>query len=109
MHLFLPLLSLIVACEPGKTTDTAVGEDSGVEDTSLEDTDREDSGTEDSGAEDSGGEDTGTPSLHGTIPDEALPAPDFNATNRDGTARSNPDLVGSPHVLWFYPAAFTGG
>jgi len=58
---------------------------------------------------------TGTPEptlpqeLHGNVPDEALAAPDFVATNRDGTSRGRGDLVGQPTVLWFYPAAGTAG
>jgi hypothetical protein len=49
------------------------------------------------------------PSFHGTRPDEALPAPDFAATNRDGAARDREDLLGGPTVMWFYPAATTAG
>ena len=53
---------------------------------------------------------TGTPpSLHGTAPAEALPAPDFAATNFDGAARSRSDLLTHPTVMWFYPAANTAG
>lgn len=64
------------------------------------------------GAGDGGvGGDSGAtpPSFHGTRPDEALPAPDFAATNRDGAARDREDLLGGPTVMWFYPAATTAG
>ncbi len=47
--------------------------------------------------------------LHGTTPPEALAAPEFSATNRDGGKRSRPDLIGHASVVWFYPAATTGG
>lgn len=61
-------------------------------------------------AEDSGS-DTNIDSaeLNGTVPPEALAAPEFSATNRDGGKRSRPDLIGHPSVIWFYPAATTGG
>jgi hypothetical protein len=47
--------------------------------------------------------------LNGTVPDTALPAPEFVATNRDGGARAREDLLGHPTVMWFYPAAATAG
>lgn len=47
--------------------------------------------------------------LHGTLPDEALAAPEFAARNRDGTARGRPDLLGHPTVTWYYPIAGTSG
>ncbi|MFZ5785879.1 MAG: hypothetical protein ACOY3Y_05510, partial [Acidobacteriota bacterium] len=47
--------------------------------------------------------------LHGTRPTTALPAPDFVAANSDGSTRGRPDLIGHPTVVWFYPAAATGG
>ncbi|MCB9779969.1 MAG: hypothetical protein H6742_15500 [Alphaproteobacteria bacterium] len=47
--------------------------------------------------------------LHGTVPDAALPAPDFAARNRDGAARDREDLLGGPTVMWFYPKAATAG
>ncbi|MEZ4238404.1 MAG: hypothetical protein R3F59_20085 [Myxococcota bacterium] len=48
--------------------------------------------------------------LHGVPPDENLPLPDFSeVVSRDGTLASPQDLVGKPTILWFYPAAFTGG
>jgi len=53
--------------------------------------------------------DTLPPDLNGTAPAMAVPAPEFVATNRDGTSRSRPDLIGHPTVVWFYPAAMTSG
>ncbi|MEM7249655.1 MAG: hypothetical protein AAF533_30400 [Acidobacteriota bacterium] len=47
--------------------------------------------------------------LHGSEPPETLPVPDFTVTAMDGTPRSMVDLVGHATVLWFYPAAATGG
>ncbi len=47
--------------------------------------------------------------LNGEWATERTPAPEFVATNRDGSARSRPDLVGHPTVIWFYPAAGTSG
>lgn len=47
--------------------------------------------------------------LNGTAPAVNLTAPEFMATNRDGSTRSRPDLIGHPTVIWFYPAAMTGG
>ena len=46
---------------------------------------------------------------NGTIPSEALEAPEFSATNRDGGARDREDLLGHPTIMWFYPAAGTYG
>jgi hypothetical protein len=48
--------------------------------------------------------------LNGDVPAQALPPPDFSqVVARNGTLASPADLVGRPTVLWFYPAAFTGG
>ena len=55
------------------------------------------------------GADGGGSEFFGEAPDEALPAPDFFATNRDGGARSRADLLGHPTVIWFYPAAASAG
>src|SRR5688500_2314692 len=45
--------------------------------------------------------------LNGDVPEVRLAAPEFEATNRDGSARGHADLVGHPTVIWFYPAAGT--
>ena len=47
--------------------------------------------------------------LNGAQPETALGAPEFSATNRDGSARSREDLLGHPTVMWFYPLAATAG
>ncbi len=47
--------------------------------------------------------------LNGSVPDEALAAPEFAATNRDASGRDREDLLGHPTVIWFYPAAATAG
>jgi hypothetical protein len=84
------------------------------EDTSLagSGTGGDSAGSDDSGSSgDSGG--SGSPDIpdgtNGTIPDSALEAPEFAATNRDGGARAREDLLGHPTVMWFYPAASTPG
>lgn len=73
----------------------------------LKDTDL----TSDSAVDTDTGEpvDTSGLELHGTTPEEALPLPDFTATNMDGSSRTGVDLVGHPTIVWFYPAAATGG
>lgn len=63
----------------------------------------------DSGGDTSGDTSGGTADLHGEVPDEALPAPEFAATNRDGSARDRTALTDGPTVMWFYPAAGTYG
>lgn len=94
------LLALSLACQSpddaGAPVDTAA-EDSGAQDT--DDTDD----THDT-------DDTDLPGdLHGTPPEEAVPAPEFAARDEHGAARSRDDLLGHPTVLWFYPAAGTYG
>jgi hypothetical protein len=49
------------------------------------------------------------PKLHGLLPSQRLPAPEFSARNRDGGARTRADLIGHPTVMWFYPKASTPG
>ncbi len=53
--------------------------------------------------------DLDTGALHGTVPGEALPAPEFTARNRDGSDRHQADLLGHPTVMWYYPIAGTSG
>ncbi len=48
-------------------------------------------------------------SYYGTAPSSPVSAPVFAATNRDGTARGQSDLIGQPTVMWFYPMAGTYG
>lgn len=47
--------------------------------------------------------------LYGTYPESPKEAPEFAATNLDGSARSREDLLGHPTVMWFFPAANTYG
>lgn len=47
--------------------------------------------------------------LHGTLPAEQLSLPVFTATNMDGSVRTEDDLLGHVTLMWFYPAAATGG
>ena len=47
--------------------------------------------------------------LQGSEPLESLPVPEFVAINFDETVRDQSHLLGSPTVLWFYPAADTPG
>jgi hypothetical protein len=49
------------------------------------------------------------PELTGQAPANALPLPTFAATNFDGTSRGPEALQGHVTVLWFLPAANTGG
>jgi hypothetical protein len=54
---------------------------------------------------------TGLPAgLVGVPPAVAKAVPSFSdVVNRQGSPRSSADLIGHPTVLWFYPAANTGG
>ena len=86
--LLLPLL--LVACAPkdnNKSTGLTDTAPSG-EDTSLE---------------------IDAESLHGVEPESAIAAPDFVATNYDGTLRDRSALLGHPTVMWFFPFAGTPG
>ncbi len=48
--------------------------------------------------------------LHGTRPSAPVPVLSaFGATNHGGSKRTASDLVGQPTVMWFFPAAKTGG
>lgn len=47
--------------------------------------------------------------LNGIVPAEALPIPTFSATAHNGEARGPEALQGHVTVLWFLPAANTGG
>jgi len=92
----LPLLLLGLGCS---SPDTALDTDQTEDTDEAVDTD-EPPLTIDTGS--AGG-------LTGTIPEEALAAPEFSATNLDSTERSQVDLIGHPTVIWFYPLANTPG
>ena len=47
--------------------------------------------------------------LNGTLPAANLEPPEFVALNRDGTERTEADLVGQPTVMWFFPLANSPG
>jgi len=89
--------------------DTAAGDD---DDTSAGDDDTS-AGDDDTtaGDDDTADDDDTTPppadQLHGTAPAQALAVPTFEAINSDGSARSTPDLLGHPTVMWFFPYAGT--
>lgn len=102
-----PLSTLLMLACTGKGT---VGDDSQITgaDSAADDSAADDS-ADDSAADDSGG-DTGYPDgLHGDIPAENIPAPEFSATSDAGLGRSRADLMGHRTVLWFFPAAGTFG
>lgn len=47
--------------------------------------------------------------LVGSRPAEALGLPELAVADQRGEVRSGADLLGRPHVLWFYPMAGTPG
>ncbi|MCB9741854.1 MAG: hypothetical protein H6740_04570 [Alphaproteobacteria bacterium] len=65
--------------------------------------------SDDSAIDSSAADDTAPAELHGELPSEAVSAPEFTALNHLGEARSRPDLIGHPTVMWFFPAAGTFG
>ena len=48
-------------------------------------------------------------SLHGERPTAPIPTPEFRALEQHGQPRTKAALLGHPTVMWFYPAAATGG
>ena len=103
------LLTLLLACEKG--SDSSAGEaDADTDSDTDADSDADGDSDTDADSDADGDSDTDTDvSFNGTLPDDPISAPDFAATNRDGSARDRDDLLGHPTVLWFYPAAFSGG
>jgi len=98
--------------DDGGSGDEGTGDDGGTGDEGTGDDGGDDGSSDDGGddgGDDDGGDDGSTADLYGDTPEEALPAPDFTATNYDGAARTREDLLGSPTVMWFYPAAATSG
>ncbi|GDX83031.1 hypothetical protein LBMAG42_48420 [Deltaproteobacteria bacterium] len=94
-------LLLLAACVGASLTETGAGADTNTVADSGDSADTADTaeGTDvDTGIE-----------LNGEWATERTAAPEFVATNRDGSARSRPDLIGHPTVIWFYPAAGTSG
>jgi thioredoxin-dependent peroxiredoxin len=96
------LLVWLCACtDKGSDSDAGEG-DADTDGDSDSDTDA------DSDADTDADSDTDV-SFNGETPTVPISAPDFGATNRDGSARDRGDLLGHPTVMWFYPGAFTGG
>ena len=60
-------------------------------------------------AEDAEPSSTDSGVLFGERPSSPLSVPTFMAQNSDGASRSQPDLLGQPTVLWFFPFAGTPG
>lgn len=83
------LTSLLFACGAAEDTATAAADSAG----------------------DTAGDtaDTAVAELYGDQPAEPVPPPVFVATNRDGTTRTEADLLDHRTVMWFYPAASTAG
>ncbi len=106
MRLLTMTLGLLVAC--GKPADDLEDTDLVATDTLPGGADTSSGGSETS--ETDGAPDTGPFELHGTVPAVALAAIDFtDVVNQDVELRSKADLLGHPTVMWFYPAAGTGG
>ena len=104
------MLALLVASAGSIACDDDDASSDGDADTDADgDSDTDTDGDTDTDTDGDTDSDIDTDALHGTQPDQALEAPDFTAWNSDGAERSKPDLIGHPTVVWFYPAAATGG
>jgi hypothetical protein len=111
------LLTFFLACDKGSDSsggeadaDTDADTDTDTDTDSDSDTDSDTDTDTDTDTDSDTDTDTDTDvSFNGTPPDVPISAPKFDATNRDGTARDRDDLLGHPTVMWFYPAAFSGG
>ncbi len=110
---FVPLVLLAAACSGGSAT--SPGDTDTVPRWSTQDTDPT-TGSTSTSTDATVGTDTDTTtvpstmSLSGTVPASPLGPPTFaSVRNLDGTDRVPADLVGHPTVMWFYPAAGTGG
>ena len=101
------LLSILLFACSGDGADSPAGD--GDADTDA-DSDSDSDADSDSDSDSDTDSDTDTDvSFNGTVPDVPISAPEFDATNRDGSARDRSDLLGHATVMWFYPAAFSGG
>ena len=111
------LLLLAWGCSGGSdcddcATDSDVPETDGDADTDADnDADTDADSDADTDADSDADTDTLPTGLNGHPPAVPKGPPVFAAVlNRDGTSRSQADLTdGHPTVMWFYPAAFTGG
>jgi hypothetical protein len=111
--LLVTALALLIGCgEPDDTSPDGLTLPEGHTGTTA-DTDTTDTDTTTTASTETADTATGTtttPTLNGEVPAVALPVPTFTEVlAMDGTSRSSTDLVGQPTVLWFYPAAGTGG
>ena len=108
----LPVL-LLLACQGGDSpgVDTTTAADRFSTGTSSSAPMDSASGTVDTYLyADTGGWTSPATGLNGTPPETPIPLlASFSATNRDGEDTGPTDLMGSPTVMWFYPAAATGG
>lgn len=122
----LALLLPMLACAGGESEEKSGDGGAGLPDLPVDgdgDTDADDSDAgADAGPDDDPGDDPGDdsgdvvddeivlpPGLNGTVVDPRLPAPEFVATNYDGSTRTRSDLEYRPTVMWFYPLAGTPG
>jgi hypothetical protein len=105
------LLSVFLLACSGNGADSHAGEgDADTDSDSDSDSDADTDSDSDSDTDSDSDSDTDTDvSFNGTVPDDPISAPEFVATNRDGSARDRGDLLGHPTVVWFYPGAFTSG
>ena len=105
------LLSFFLLACSGDGSDSQAGDgDADTDADSDSDSDADSDSDTDSDSDSDSDTDTDTDvSFNGTVPDVPISAPEFAATNRDGAARSRDDLLGHATVMWFYPAAFSGG
>ena len=120
----LALLLPLLACAGGESEEKTGDGGAGLPDLPVDgDGDADDSDADaDAGPDDDPGDDPGDdsgdvvddeivlpPGLNGTVVDPRLPAPEFVATNYDGSTRTRSDLEYRPTVMWFYPLAGTPG
>jgi hypothetical protein len=109
------LLSLLLFACSGDHSDSQDGDgDADTDADSDSDSDADSDSDTDSDSDSDSDSDTDTDtdtdvSFNGTVPDVPVSAPEFDATNLDGSARHRDDLLGHATVMWFYPAAFSGG
>lgn len=123
----LALLLPVLACAGGESEEKTGDGGAGLPDLPVDDdadgdadadVDADADGDADADPDDDPGDDSGDvvdeeivlpPGLNGTVVDPRLPAPEFVATNYDGSTRTRSDLEYRPTVMWFYPVAGTPG
>jgi hypothetical protein len=116
MHL-LVMLGLL-ACQEGEKADDGDVTDGSSDASPDADTDTDTDSDTDTDVDSDTDTDTDTDAdtdtlpvgLNGTPPLQPVPPPaNFSVVNRHGENKGPTDLVGTPTVMWFYPAAATGG